>query len=296
MVYLNSVAALPIYARMPQVRRLECPVILHVHELDVMIEEFERLAPGLASTSAHALHRGDRSRSRCGRTLDRRTEGPDHRHPGPHRSPVARSWATAAISPTRRASGHRRCRHPQLDEGRRSMAARSCRTDPRARTRTDTSSSGSDLATSLKTVSSGPWSPSSDLTTSWSWFASRATRCRPIGPSTCYSYLRGKNRHRWSPWRRWPSEGPSRVSVARADRRSRSGRQGSSRMSSHLPGWRAPSMPLHPRPAGSRSWVEPPTSESWTTTRETIVRTGSCPSCGLPYPPTPVADGYRRRL
>ncbi len=49
-LYLNSVAALPIYARMPRIRRMRIPTILHVHELEVMIEEFERLAPTLAST------------------------------------------------------------------------------------------------------------------------------------------------------------------------------------------------------------------------------------------------------
>jgi glycosyltransferase involved in cell wall biosynthesis len=49
-VYLNSVAALPVYARMPWVRRIGCPTILHVHELEVMIGEFERIAPGMTAS------------------------------------------------------------------------------------------------------------------------------------------------------------------------------------------------------------------------------------------------------
>jgi glycosyltransferase involved in cell wall biosynthesis len=50
-VYLNSVAALRVHGHLRRIRRLQCPTILHVHELDVMVAEYERLSPGLFHTS-----------------------------------------------------------------------------------------------------------------------------------------------------------------------------------------------------------------------------------------------------
>ena len=50
-VYLNSVASLRVHSHLRRIRRLDRPTILHVHELSVMVDEYERLAPGLFHTT-----------------------------------------------------------------------------------------------------------------------------------------------------------------------------------------------------------------------------------------------------
>lgn len=51
-VYVSSVAALPILARMPWVRRLNAPTILHVHEAEIALWRYEAAVPGLMATMA----------------------------------------------------------------------------------------------------------------------------------------------------------------------------------------------------------------------------------------------------
>jgi glycosyltransferase involved in cell wall biosynthesis len=46
-VYLNSAAALPILSRLPWVRLLRLPTVLHVHEGETLLRRIEEIAPGM---------------------------------------------------------------------------------------------------------------------------------------------------------------------------------------------------------------------------------------------------------
>ncbi len=46
-LYLNSAATLPVLARMPSLLKQQVPTILHVRENRVLLETYDRLAPGM---------------------------------------------------------------------------------------------------------------------------------------------------------------------------------------------------------------------------------------------------------